>query len=66
MSTLRNLRKLVLGETWTLPVGVAFVVAGAALVVRPLAAGAWEHSGGFILLAGVLAVLFASVARSAG
>jgi len=61
---LRTLRKLVLGETWILPLGVAAVVAAAALVVRPLADGAWEHAGGFVLLAGVLAVLFASVARS--
>ena len=63
MSTLRTLRKLVLGETWLLPVGVAAVLLTAALVVRPLLDGAWEHAGGFVLLAGVLAVLSASLAR---
>jgi hypothetical protein len=37
----------------------------AALLVRPLATHAWEHLGGFMMLAGVLAVLLASVARTA-
>ena len=63
MSTLRTLRKLVLGETWTLPAGVGAVLLTIALVVRPLLDGAWEHAGGFVLLAGVLAVLSASLAR---
>ena len=64
MSALVNLRKLVLGETWFLTLGVAAVIATADLVVRPLAGSAWEHAGGFVLLAGVLAVLLAGVARS--
>ena len=63
MSTLRALKKLLLGETWLLPVGIAAVVA--ALLVRPLASHAWEHLGGFMLLTGVLAILLASVARAA-
>ena len=54
-----------LGETWLLPLGIAAVVAAAALLVRPLAAHAWERLGGFTVLAGVLAVLLASVARAA-
>jgi hypothetical protein len=66
MSTLRTLKKLILGETWLLPVGIAIVVATAALVVRPLAATAWHRVGGLILLAGVLGVLVISVARGAG
>jgi hypothetical protein len=65
MSTLRALKKLLLGETWLLPLGVAVVMAAAGLLVRPLAASAWEHLGGFILLAGVLFILIASVARAA-
>ncbi len=65
MSTLRALKRLVLGETWLLPLGIAAVVAAAALLVRPLAAHAWQHLGGFMLLAGVLGVLLASVARAA-
>jgi hypothetical protein len=54
------LRKLVLGETWTVPAGVAAV-----LVVGLLLRGHewWVHAGGFVLLAGVVATLFASVRR---
>jgi hypothetical protein len=65
MSTLRALKKLVLGETWLLPLGVAAVILAADLVARQLFPDAWTHAGGFLLLAGVLAVLVASVARTA-
>jgi hypothetical protein len=65
MTTLRTLKKLLLGETWLLPAGIAAVVACAALVIRPVAAGAWPHLAGFLILAGVVAVLVASVARAA-
>ena len=63
MSTLRTLKKLVLGETWMLPLGIAAVVLACALVVRPLAPHAWGTIGGLVLLAGVVAVLVASVSR---
>jgi hypothetical protein len=65
MSTLRTLKKLILGETWLLPVGIAIVVATTALLVRPLAGTAWHRVGGLVLLAGVLGVLAISVARGA-
>lgn len=65
MITLRTLKQLILGETWLLPIGVAVVVGVAALVVRPLVAGAWDRLGGFILLAGVVGLLVVAVARSA-
>ncbi|HEV7885654.1 MAG TPA: hypothetical protein VGO81_18930 [Solirubrobacteraceae bacterium] len=65
MSTLRTLKKLVLGETWVLPVGVGVVVGAAALLVRPIAATAWHRLGGLIILAGVLGLLVISVARGA-
>jgi hypothetical protein len=65
MSTVRALKKLLFGETWLLPVGVAVVVGFAALLVRPLAGDAWERLGGFALVAGVVCVLLMSVARSA-
>ena len=65
MSTLRALKKLLLGETWLLPLGIAAIVAAAGLLVRPLAGDAWDHLGGFLLLAGVGVVLLASVARAA-
>lgn len=64
MRQLRTARKLILGETWLLPAGIAAVALVVAFVVRPLGGGAWHHAGGFVLLAGVLVVLAASVARS--
>ena len=49
---MRTLRKLVLGETWALPIGI-FVAVGLAAVLSAVAgsAGWWEDSGGFVLLA---------------
>lgn len=57
-----QLRKLVLGETWTLPLGVAItLLAGVALdAARP---GWWHRAGGFVLLGGALATLVASLRR---
>jgi hypothetical protein len=58
---MRTLRKLVLGETWTLPLGIAVAV-GVAAVLR-LAAGPggwWDEAGGFVLLA----LLFAAFAAA--
>ena len=63
MSALRTLKKLVLGETWLLPLGVAAVVGGSALLVRPLVGEDWDHVGGLIILAGIVALLLLSVAR---
>jgi hypothetical protein len=61
MSTfLRTLRGLVLGETWTLPLGVALVLIAGALV-REAVPDVWEHAGGFVLLGGVVAVLLVAV-----
>jgi hypothetical protein len=53
---LRALRKLVLGETWALPAGIAVAV-GAAVLLRAVAGGWWEDSGGFVLL-GLLVCAF--------
>jgi len=60
---MRALRKLVLGETWTLPLGVLATLA-AALTLHQLAGNTpfWHRAGGFVLLACVLAVLAASLA----
>lgn len=63
MSTLHTLKKLVLGETWLLPLGVAVVVGGSDLIVRPLVGAEWHHVGGLIILAGIVALLLVSVAR---
>jgi hypothetical protein len=65
VTVLRTLRKLVLGETWLLPLGIAAVVLGVALIARPLLSDAWDRAGGFVLLVGVAGVLVASVSASA-
>lgn len=65
MSTLRALKKLLLGETWVLPLGLAAVILAAGLGAREAFPAAWTHAGGFLLLAGVVAVLVASVDRTA-
>ena len=63
MSVLRQLRKLVLGETWSLPVGVVLAL-GAAGIVRAVDGddGWWHHAGGFILLGLVGLALTGSLA----
>jgi membrane protein YdbS with pleckstrin-like domain len=60
---MRALRKLVFGETLTLPLGVLASLA-LALTLHWVADGAawWERGGGFIILACVIAVLTASLA----
>jgi hypothetical protein len=49
---MRTVRKLILGETWALPIGI-FVAVGVAAVLSAAAGSAdwWEDSGGFVLLA---------------
>ena len=63
---MRALRKLVLGETWVLPIGVALAV-GAAALLRAASGGAawWHDAGGVILTVLVLAALAYSVFSSA-
>ena len=60
---MRALRKLVLGETWTLPLGV-FLTLAAGLLLDAVAGDAswWRHAGGFLLLACVLVALVVSLA----
>jgi membrane protein implicated in regulation of membrane protease activity len=64
MAFLRTLRKLVLGETWMLPLGVALAL-GAAGLLRAVAGsgGWWRQGGGFVLLALIVAALLAAVGR---
>jgi hypothetical protein len=59
---MRALRKLILGETWALPIGI-FVAVGAAVVLREVAGSAdwWEDSGGFVLLALLAAAFLAGL-----
>jgi hypothetical protein len=57
-----QLRKLVLGETWTLPLGVAVTLL-TALALDAAGLGWWHRAGGFVLLAGALATLAVSLRR---
>jgi hypothetical protein len=59
------LRKLVLGETWTLPLGV-LVTLLAALVLDAAGPGWWERAGGFVVLGGALLTLVASLRYRGG
>ena len=55
-----SLRKLVLGETWTLPLGVAVTLA-VALALDAAGPGWWERAGGFVVLGAALLTLIASL-----
>jgi hypothetical protein len=57
-----QLRKLVLGETWTLPIGVAATLL-AGLALDAAGPGWWHSAGGFVLLAGAVATLAVSLRR---
>jgi hypothetical protein len=59
----KALRKLVLGETRALPLGV-FLTLAVALVLDAVAGDTplWRHAGGFVLLALVLATLALALA----
>ena len=58
---MRELRKLVFGETVALPVGVGLVLL-VALALDAWAGSWWPEAGGFILLALVVAVLAVALA----
>jgi hypothetical protein len=60
----RTLRKLVLGETWTLPLGIAAAV-GVAVVARLVAGdGGWfGRAGGWLLFGGLVVALALSLGR---
>ncbi|MDQ8046469.1 MAG: hypothetical protein AAGC46_02275 [Solirubrobacteraceae bacterium] len=59
-------RKLLFGETWLLPIGVAVLVGGGGLVLRPLDHGAWHDLGVVFLLVGAVVLVVAAVERGAG
>lgn len=63
MTVLRNLRKLVLGETWVLPLTLLALLGGAA-ALRALSLSTWQDIGPVLLPAGVILVLAAAVWRS--
>jgi hypothetical protein len=61
---IRTVRKLVFGETWTLPAGVVVAVGSCALI-RVLVGedGWWRSGGGFVLLGLVVLALLVAVRR---
>jgi hypothetical protein len=56
------LRKLILGETWALPVAVGLLLA-LGLVLRAVARDFWSDAGGFLLLAGAVLALRCALPR---
>ena len=64
---MKALRKLVLGETWALPIGVALtLIAGLVLHAAEGDDAWWRHAGGFVLLALVIGALWAALPRRGG
>ncbi len=61
---LSSLRRLILGETWTIPVGVGAALGLAVLIRASLPETAWETAGGFCLAVFVLAALACSLRRA--
>ena len=64
MTFLRTLKKLLFGETWLLPLGLALALL-ITLALKDALGDDWHHIGGFVLLVGVLTVIVTSVGRSA-
>jgi hypothetical protein len=61
---LTSLRRLILGETWTIPLGVGAAL-GLAVVMRAwLPHNTWQTAGGFCLAMFVLAALANSLRRA--
>jgi type IV secretory pathway VirB2 component (pilin) len=59
---MRTVRKLVLGETWTLPAGIALaVLIAVGLRAAAGADGWWREAGGFVLLALLVAAFAAAL-----
>ncbi len=60
---LDSVRKLVLGETWVLPISIAIMLC-VLLALRGLAPSVWDQAGGPVTLLGTLGCLFAVVKSS--
>ena len=56
------LRKMILGETWALPVAVAILLV-TGLVLKAVAPDFWDDVGGFLLLAGAVLALRCALPR---
>jgi hypothetical protein len=62
---LGSLRRLIFGETWTIPLGIGTALAVAVLMRAALPEGVWTTAGGFGLAALVIAALVYSLRRPA-
>jgi hypothetical protein len=61
---LTSLRRLIFGETWTIPLGVGAALALAVLIRAALPETAWQTVGGFCLAASIVAALAYSLRRA--
>jgi ABC-type phosphate/phosphonate transport system permease subunit len=66
IALLRSLRSLILGETWTIPLGVLGTVLIAALLRSAFTDQLWDEVGGFVLAGMVAVTLLASISLSSG
>jgi hypothetical protein len=64
MALLRSLRSLILGETWTIPLGVAAAILIAALLRSAVSEQLSDEICGFALAAMVAITLVVSISRS--
>jgi hypothetical protein len=65
-SLLGSLRRLMFGETWTIPLGVGASLGLALLIRGALPEVTWQAAGGFCLAAFVLTALVCSLLRMPG
>jgi len=63
---LTSLRDLVLGETWTIPLGVGAALAVSLLLRSALPESIWSAGGGFALAAMIIATVSCSVRNENG
>jgi hypothetical protein len=61
---MKAFKKLLLGETWLLPLGVLAIVAVAGLVLKPALGDAWKDAGGFVLAGALLVLVLVSTFRT--
>ncbi len=59
-----SLRRLIFGETWTIPLGVGAALVVAVLIRAALPDDLWTSAGGFGLAALVIAALVYSLRRA--
>jgi len=60
---LGSLRRLIFGETWTIPLGIGAALAAAELMRTALSESVWTSVGGFGLAVMVIAALACSLRR---